>query len=174
MSHLIAIEFDSQEEAEAVRRLLGHDDRRHPVDMADMAIVHRDKKSRIKMDRKTGHQWAGALLGGLLGALLGLTLPLPAHLNSTLAPIFTGVFGAGLGALGARLFDEEDNLDIIDELGAGVDQGRAVLLLLVEDGAIDTVLSDLSGHEGNLVKTSVSPKTEARLHAVLHRRNHAA
>jgi uncharacterized membrane protein len=119
MRYFVAIGFDSRKEADEVRWILGHGDRRHPVDMADTAIVYRDRKSRIKLDRTAGHQRAGSLLGGLFGTFLGLMLPLPVPVNDALAPFVTGVFGAGIGALGARLIDEEKDQNIVKEIGNG-------------------------------------------------------
>jgi uncharacterized membrane protein len=174
MSHLVAIRFNSHKEAKDMRRVLGREDGRRPVDMADMAIVYRDGKSRIKMDRTTGHQGAGTFLGGLFGALLGLILPLPVPLDSALTSALTGAFGAGIGALGAKLIDEQNDRDIVKEIGNGVERGKAVLMMLVDDESIDAVLSDLSGHQGNLVKASVSPEVEEKIQTALKRRNNAA
>ncbi len=111
---------------------------------------------------------------GDIGALLGLMLPLPVPVDSALASVFTGAFGAGLGALGAKLIDEQGDRDIVNEIGNGVERGKAVLMMLVDDESIDVVLSDISGHQGNLVKASVSPEIEERIQTALKRRNNAA
>ncbi len=165
MSHLVAIVFDSCGEALTVRRILAREDMRHPVELADAVVVYRDSKDRILVDRVTGHKGAGFLVGGLFGTLLGLMLPLP--FEGAVAPVFAGAFGAGLGALGAGLLDKETERDITDEIGASVEEGKAALLLLVEDDKIEVVLNDLSGHPGKVVKTSLSPEWEEKLRAVM-------
>ena len=171
MSHLVAIVFDSCGEALTVRRILAREDKRRPVEMADAAVVYRDNKDRIRVDRATGHKGVGFLVGGLFGALLGLMLPLP--FEGAAVSVFAGAFGAGLGSLGAGLLDKETGRDIMDEIGASVEEGKAALLLLVENDKIEVVLNDLSGHPGKVVKTSLSPEWEEKLHAVMmtHRKS---
>ncbi len=77
----------------------------------------------------------GTVLGALFGALLGLTLPLP--FDGAAVLVFVGVFGAGLGALGAGILDRQTETDITEEIGTGVEEGKDTLLLLVDYDKMD-------------------------------------
>ena len=165
MSELVSILFDSKEEAMSARVEFSRMQSEHLVELEDMATVYRGKNGRVRLDQTVDLTAAGAATGGFWGLLLGLLFSIP--FGGPLLPIVTGVFGAGFGALGGTLSDYGIDDEMMREVGAGLDTGKAALFVLVRKATMDKVLTHLQRHPGKVLRTSLSAELEEKLRRVI-------
>lgn len=165
MSHLIAVMFDTREEAQGVRMEFGRMSREHLVDLEDSVVVYRDEKGRVKLDQSVRLTGPAAASGMFWGLLIGLLLSIP--FGGPFLPLITGAFGAGFGALSGKLHDYGIDDDMMKQVGREIEQGRAVLFVLVRDATMDRVLDELAPYEGRVLKTSFPRELEEELHRAL-------
>ncbi|MCG8419329.1 MAG: DUF1269 domain-containing protein [Proteobacteria bacterium] len=165
MSDLIAITFASCEEAQLARYEFAKMSREHLVELADSVVAYKDEKGNVQLDQTINLTRVGAAQGGFWGLLLGFLFTIPT--GGLLLPIVTAVFGAGFGALTGRLSDYGINDDVMRELAADMDAGRAALFVLVRKVTTDKVLKHLAKFDGKLLKSSLPDELEAKLQQVL-------
>ena len=165
MSELVSILFDSKEEAMSARVEFSRMQSEHLVELEDMATVYRGKNGRVRLDQTVDLTTAGATSGGFWGLLIGLILSIP--FGGPLLPIVTGVFGAGVGAIGGSLSDYGIDDTMMREVGAGLDTGKAALFVLVKKATMDKVLTHLQRHPGKVLRTSLSEELEEKLRRVI-------
>ncbi len=119
----------------------------------------------MKLDQTVNLAAAGAWSGGFWGLLIGLIFSIP--FGGPLLPIIAGVFGAGFGAISGSMADFGINDEMMKELSANLDEGKAVLFVLVRKATTDKVLEHLDRFEGKVLKTSLSKELDDKLAAVL-------
>lgn len=100
--------------------------------------------------------------GGLFGAFIGLLF-----FNPLAGLVIGGAVGAGAGALSGALSDYGINDDFIKSLGKTLPANSSALFVLVRKAQPEKVLAELSGLEGTVLKTSLSPDQEKRLQQAL-------
>ena len=139
--------------------------REHLVDLEDTVVAYKNDKGKVKLDQTINLTAAGAASGGFWGLLIGLIFSLP--FGGVMLPIITAVFGGGIGALSGALSDYGIDDDMMKELSADLDHGKAALFVLVRKATLDRVLEELDKYEGKVLKTSLSHELEDKLQKVL-------
>ncbi len=165
MSNLVAIIFDNKEKAQEARLAFTKMSKEHLVDLEDSVVAFKDEKGKVRLDQTVNLPAAGALSGGFWGLLIGMIFSIP--FGGPLLPIITGVFGAGMGALTGSMTDFGIDDKLMKELSDGVDQGKAVLFVLVRHATVDKVLDHLKKFDGKVLYTSLSKELEDKLQQVL-------
>ena len=167
MSDLIAVVFDSRERALEVRNEFSKMQREHLVELEDCVVAYKGPNGKIKLDQTINLTAAGAASGGFWGLLVGLLFSIP--FGGPLLPIFATVFGASFGALSGALSDYGIDDNMIKELTAHLDEGKAALFVLERKATLDKVLEHLSRFDGKVLKTSLSHDLEEKLQHVLEK-----
>lgn len=165
MSDLIAIVLDSKEKAQQARAAFASMQREHLVELDDSVVAYKNDKGHIKLDQTLNLTASGASAGGFWGLLIGFIFSIP--FGGMLLPIITGIFGAGFGALSGMLSDYGIDDAMMEQLTAGLDEGKAVLFVLVRKATIDKVLEHLQQFDGTVLKSSLSYELEEKLQQVL-------
>ena len=165
MAELIAITYNTRAEANAAREALSTMSAEHLVELEDAAVAYKDKKGRVRLDQTLDLTAAGAAYGGFWGALLGMLFTFAA--GAPLLPLATAAFGAGFGALGARLTDYGINDDMMRKLASEIEAGRATLFVLARKVTYDKVIRQLATYKGEVLRTSLPEQIEADLRRCL-------
>jgi uncharacterized membrane protein len=169
MADLIAITYDTRSEANAARDALSAMATEHLVEVEDAVVAYKDSKGNVRLDQTINVTAAGAAYGGFWGALLGMLFTITA--GAPLVPLATAAFGAGFGALSARLTDFGINDEMMRKLASDIDSGKATLFVLAREVTYDKVLHRLAKFRGEVLRTSLPENIERDLRNWLH---HAA
>ena len=165
MADLIAITFKNREEAQLARYEFARMSREHLVELTDSVVAYKDESGCVQLDQTVNLTRVGATHGGFWGLLIGFLFTIPT--GGLLFPIVSAAFGAGFGAIAGKLGDYGINDDMMRELAADMDAGRAALFVLVRNVSADKVLKHLSKFDGNVLKSSLPDEFEAKLQQVL-------
>ncbi|MBN2621938.1 MAG: DUF1269 domain-containing protein [Acidimicrobiales bacterium] len=133
------------------------------VQMHDAVIVSKDDEGRSHTVQTVDVTPArGALAGAWWGMLGGLLIAGPAFLAGA-------VGGAAAGALYGKLVDRGLDDAWIKDMAGWVEPGRSALLLLVDAGFDDAVLTELRRFEGigHVAYTTLPPDTKAEIEQAL-------
>jgi uncharacterized membrane protein len=158
MSDLIAVAYDDRETAERVRDELARMTREHVIEIADAVVVTRDEKGKVKLHQTVNPAGAGAAGGALWGGLIGLIF---------LAPLLGAAVGAAVGGATGALTDLGVDDNFMRELGRGLPEGGAALIVLVRKVTPDKVLPRISEHGGRVIQSSLSAEAEEKLQEAL-------
>lgn len=170
MPDLIAIAFETPEEADSVLTELNRLQKEYLIDLADAVVVIRQPDGKINLKQSINLVGAGAASGGLSGALWGSLVGL-LFLNPLAGLALGGVLGAGAGALSGSLMDYGIDDTFIRSLADKLKPNSSALFVLVRKVQPDKVLADLSRFKGEVIRTSLSPDQEARLQAAIAKSN---
>ena len=165
MADLIAITFDTREQAQDARRRFSQMSERHLVELEDSVIAYKNSKGSIQLDQTVNLMAGGAASGGAWGLLVGLLLSIPA--GSAVLPIAASAFGAGFGALSARLYDYGLNDEMIEQLSRNIDAGSATLFILARNTSTKKMVRELEDFAGDVLYTSLPDNVEAELQGAL-------
>ena len=162
MSDLIVIGYDDEDTAEKVWRELVALERDYLIDLADAAVIRRDKKGKLHVTTPSHHAAAwGALSGFFWGTLIGLIFLFP------LAPIV----GVAAGLVGAAL-GESNDLGVKDDFKQRVQDvvkpHSSAILMIVRKATPDKVLEALEPYGGTVLRTSLTHDAEQKLMKALH------
>ena len=158
MSNLVVIGFDDEHKAFELRAELAKLQKEYLIEMADVVVVTKDEKSKVKLHQAVNLTAAGAASGSFWGLLLGMVL---------LNPLLGMVAGAGAGAIGGKFTDIGIDDKFIKELGETFQPGSSGLFVLVRKATPDKVLVALKGFGGNVLKTSLTADKEETLREAL-------
>ena len=152
MSDLVAIAYPDLATAQQVAANTAQLQKSHEIELEDMVIVERKGDGKVKLHQPslTG---AGAVTGALWGGLIGLIF---------FVPLLGMAMGAAAGAAGGALSDYGIDDKFMKELGEGIPEGGAALLLLVRKVSIDKVLPQIT-IPGTVIQTSLNEESEQRL-----------
>lgn len=162
---LVALLYNSTEEARDVRREFARMQKEHLVDLADSVVVYKNEKGHVELDQTVNLTAAGAASGGFWGLLIGLFFSIP--LGALLMPLVTAAFGAGVGAVAGALGDYGIDDTMMSEVGERLDQGKAALFLLLRKITLDKVLARLSTRPGQVLQTSFDAELEEKIRTVV-------
>lgn len=160
---IVAIVLDKPTRAEQVLLALAHLQSEGKVQMHDAVIVAKDDEGRSHTVQTVDVTPArGALAGAWWGMLGGLLIAGPAFLAGA-------VGGAAAGALYGKLVDRGLDDAWIKDMAGWVEPGRSALLLLVDAGFDDAVLTELRRFEGigHVAYTTLPPDTKAEIEQAL-------
>jgi uncharacterized membrane protein len=166
MSELIVVAFDDPNMADEVLTELRELQREYLIDLEDavLAIRRSDGKTRLKQSvNLTGVSAAsGGLWGALWGTLVGLIF-----LNPLVGFAIGTMVGAGTGALAGALTDYGIDDDFVRQLAQTLRPNTSAIFILVRKMQPEKVLSELARFRGHVLRTSLSPEQEAKLHNAL-------
>ncbi len=155
MSSLIALAFDSETGAEAMRDDLMRLQKEHLIGLDDAAVAVKRRDGKVIIKQATSLAGAGALGGAFWGLLFGLIF---------FVPLFGMVAGAAAGAIAGRYSDIGVDDRFIREVGNSIQPGNSALFLLVRDAIPDKVIDELKEHKNvKVLKTSLSTEQEEQL-----------
>jgi uncharacterized membrane protein len=158
MSTLVAIVYPSEQKAEEVRGVVFDLAKRYLLKFADVVIVTRDDKGRVKLNQLMNTTASGAAGGSFWGLIIGMIF---------LNPLIGVAAGAAGGAIAGALTDVGINDKFMKELGAALKPGDAALFVLVQDMTADKVLAEIQPHGGTVLHTSLDETREKVLRDAL-------
>ncbi|MDH3867881.1 MAG: DUF1269 domain-containing protein [Desulfuromonadales bacterium] len=158
MSNLVVIGFEDEHKAFELRAELAKLQKEYLIEMADVVVVTKDEKSKVKLHQAVNLTAAGAASGSFWGLLLGMVL---------LNPLLGMVAGAGVGAIGGKFTDIGIDDKFMKELGETFQPGSSGLFVLVRNATPDKVLEALKGFGGKVLKTSLTADKEETLREAL-------
>jgi uncharacterized membrane protein len=154
MSELVAIAYPDRQTAEVVRDILAELAGKGQVDIEDAVIAGRDRKGKLKLEQSVQAGRSRVVGGALAGGLAGLLVAIP-------------VLGAAVGVatMMATRRDTGVEDDFAKELASELEPPRHALVMLVREASADEVLPQISEYGGKVMRTTLSPETEAALRA---------
>ena len=159
MADLIAIVFDSEQQAEEGRDLVLQMSKDYLIDIGDACIAVKNADGKVKLNQLMNMTAAGAAGGSFWGLLIGVLF---------LNPLLGVAAGAAGGAIGGALTDVGINDKFMKGLAAeDIQPGEAVLFVLVKKVTGDKVLERLQGVGGRVLQTSLDHTREERLREAL-------
>ncbi|TXH69028.1 MAG: DUF1269 domain-containing protein [Thiothrix sp.] len=158
MSTLVAVGFDDEKSAFALREKLVSMQKEYLIEMEDAVVVTKSADGKIKLHQAINLTAAGAVGGTFWGMLIGMLF---------LNPLLGAAVGAGTGALTGALSDIGINDDFMKDLSNAMQSGQAMLFVLVRRATTDKVLDGLKGFHGRVIQTSLAKDQEEQLRQVL-------
>lgn len=158
MSSLVAVAFDDEKSAFAMREKLVSMQKDYLIEMEDAVVVTKSADGKIKLHQAVNLTAAGAVGGTFWGMLIGMLF---------LNPLLGAAVGAGTGALTGALSDIGIDDNFMKDLGNAMQSGQAMLFVLVRRATTDKVLEGLKGFQGRIIQTSLAKDQEEQLRQVL-------
>ena len=166
MSELVVVAFDEPHKADEVLHELRMLQREYLIDLEDAVVAMRRPNGRVQLKQGVNLVGVSAASGGLWGALWG-TLVGVLFLNPLAGLAVGTMVGAGTGALAGALTDYGINDEFIRDLAKTLSPNSSAIFILIRKMQPEKVLNELSRFRGRVLRTSLSPEQEARLHAAL-------
>ena len=162
MSNLVAVVFEDEETAFAMRAELAKLQKEYLIEMEDAVVVTKDKEGKIKLHQAVNLTAAGAMGGGFWGMLIGMIF---------LNPLAGLAVGAGAGAISGMLSDIGIDDGMMKDMANSLAPGNSALFVLIKNSTPDKVLERLQlfAGKGKVFKTSLSKDDEETLRAVLEK-----
>jgi uncharacterized membrane protein len=126
----------------------------------------RDETGKVHLKQSINLITAGATSGFISGSLWGTFVGL-LFLNPLAGFVLGSTVGTGAGALSGSLTDYGINDDFIKSLAETIPNNSSALFILVRKAQPEKVLAELSGVQGKVLRTSLSPDQEKRLQEAL-------
>jgi uncharacterized membrane protein len=156
-THAVIASFPTEDGASAALGTLKEAKKSQGLGVQNAAVLHMgdDRKLHIKetADMTTGK---GVMVGGVVGGVIGL------FGSAILLPL--GI-GAVAGGLAARLRDSGFPNQPLEELGARLQPGQSVLVIAVDEGAVQSVEQILKQAGSEVVREAVDGKVAEQLEA---------
>ena len=166
MSELIVVGFKDTEEAPRVLSNLSKLRREYLIDLEDAVIVVRDETGKVHLKQSsnliTADATSGFISGSLWSTLVGLLF-----LNPLAGFVRDSTGGPGEGALSGSLTDYGINDQFIKSLAETIPSSSSALFILVRKAQPKKVMAELSGVQGKVLRTSLSPNQEKKLQEAL-------
>jgi uncharacterized membrane protein len=152
-SHLWAIAYDSQENANRARDRVvdlawgpGHYEKE--LILLDIAVIVRRADGSYTIDRPRGSHTGNLLASSTMGLIAGLVIG---------APLTGAAIGALVGSAGNALSAAEVGIgdDFVKEVEAAMKPGAAALFVLDDAGDMKAILHAIQGLGGTVLKTNV-------------------
>lgn len=166
MSDLVAIGFDTPEEADKVLLKLAGMKKEYLVDLEDAVVVIRDAGGKVHLKQSVNLTALGATSGLISGSMWGMLVGL-LFLNPLAGLAIGGLAGAGAGALSGSLSDYGIDDKFVKSLGETIPNNSSALFVLVRKAQPEKVMAEFEGLRGRVIKTSLSPEQEERLRKAL-------
>ena len=162
MSDLIVIGYPNEDTAQRVYDELMRLENDLVVDLADAAIIRRDRSGKLHVTTPAHHAVAWGSLSGLFwGVLIGLLFLFPL---APLVGVAGGIMGAALGAAG-NLGIKDDYRQRVQDM---VKPGTSAIMVIVRKVTTDKVLEALRPYGGTVLQTSLPHDAEQQLMKALH------
>jgi uncharacterized membrane protein len=154
MSNLVVLGLDNRDDAERVFDLTADLARQQLLQLQDAAYAWRDDKGKVRIQQAVSTTGAVAASGALWGTLIGLIF---------LNPLAGLAIGAGTGALAGKLTDIGINDDMIRQIGAQLQDGKAAVFVLARSATVDKVIDALKPFGPTVIQTNLTKDREEEL-----------
>ena len=160
MSTLVAVVFNDEHTAFAMRAELARMQKELLIELEDAVVVTRDQNGKTKLDQAVNLTSAGALGGGFWGMLIGMIF---------LNPLLGFALGAGAGALSGKFSDIGLDDKMMKDLAQSFKPGSSALFVIVRRATTDKVLDGLKqfAGKGKVFQSSLNKDDEAALRDAL-------
>ena len=160
MSTLVAVVFNDEHTAFAMRAELARMQKELLIELEDAVVVTRDQNGKTKLDQAVNLTSAGALGGGFWGMLIGMIF---------LNPLLGFALGAGAGALSGKFSDIGLDDKMMKDLAPSFKPGSSALFVIVRRATTDKVLEGLKqfAGKGKVFQTSLNKDDEEALRDAL-------
>ena len=158
MSDLLVIAFPTEAKAEEVRQKLLDMHSENLIELGHAVIAMKQPNGQVKLNQLVNPTVAGAASGAFWGTLIGALF---------LMPLAGTAVGAAAGALRGALTDARIHDEFIKDAAQTLHSGNAALFLLIHKMMSDTVLTELQGVGGTVVRTSFDHTKEEALRQAL-------
>ena len=160
MSTLVAVVFNDEHTAFAMRAELARMQKEFLIELEDAVVVTRDQNGKTKLDQAVNLTSAGALGGGFWGMLIGMIF---------LNPLLGFALGAGAGALSGKFSDIGLDDKMMKDLAQSFKPGSSALFVIVRRATTDKVLEGLKqfAGKGKVFQSSLNKDDEAALRDAL-------
>ena len=160
MSTLVAVVFNDEHTAFAMRAELARMQKELLIELEDAVVVTRDANGKTKLDQAVNLTSAGALGGGFWGMLIGMIF---------LNPLLGFALGAGAGALSGKFSDIGLDDKMMKDLAQSFKPGSSALFVIVRRATTDKVLDGLKqfAGKGKVFQSSLNKDDEAALRDAL-------
>jgi uncharacterized membrane protein len=154
MTHLVVLGLRNRDDAEKVVDLAGDLARQQLLQLEDVAYAYRTPDGKVRIQQSMSTTGAGAAGGALWGTLIGLLF---------LNPLAGLVVGASTGAVAGKLTDIGVKDDLIRQIGAELEQGKAAVFLLARSATVDRVIEAVKPYGPTVIQTNLSREREDEL-----------
>ncbi len=165
MSDLIAVTYPDEATAQQVRDTLIQLQRGHVIQLADVVVVTKNDKGKVKLHQVRSSVGLGAAGGALWGTLIGMLF---------FAPLLGAAVGAASGAAAGAVTDLGVDDNFMRNLGEKLTPGAAAVIALVVQSTPDKVLPEIAKFGGHVLQTSLSNEAEQQLQEALDAGVHPA
>lgn len=162
MSDLVAVAFNSRDEADHVLTELNRMQKEYLVELGDAVIAIRQPDGKVYLKQSVNLVGTSATYGALSGVMWGTLVGL-LFLNPLAGFAVGGLVGAGTGALAGSLVDFGIDDKFIRSLAEKLKPDSSALFVLLRKVQPEKVLAELSRFKGEVLQTSFSPEQEERL-----------
>ena len=157
MSQVVAIAFDSEDDARNALKSLRGLEQAGQIKFEDTAIVvhHADRGYEVKNEASSATE-TGAVIGAVLGGLLFVVFPVAGIALGAAA-------GAGIGAAYHAGVDGK----FVEDVKASLPAGKSALFLVIQNANADATVPALRRYHGEIIQTSLDDDTEEALRQAL-------
>jgi uncharacterized membrane protein len=157
MSQVVAIAFDSEDDARNALKSLRSLEQAGQIKFEDTAIVvhHADLEYEVKNEASSATE-TGAVIGAVLGGLLFVVFPVAGIALGAAA-------GAGIGAASHAGVDGK----FVEEVKASLPAGKSALFLVIQNANAEATIPALRRYHGEIIQTSLDDDTEEALRQAL-------
>jgi len=153
MSQVVAISFDSENDAQSALASLRGLEKEGQIHFEDTAIVAHGTDGKFAVNNEaSGTTETGAVVGAVLGGLLFVVFPIAGIALGAAA-------GAGIGALLGNGVDG----DFVKEVKEQLPPGKSALFLVIKDANADATIPALRRFHGEVIQTTLDEDTESAL-----------
>jgi len=153
MSQVVAISFDSENDAQSALASLRGLEKAGQIHFEDTAIVAHGADGKVAVKNEaSGTTETGAVVGAVLGGLLFVVFPIAGIALGAAA-------GAGVGALLGNGVDG----DFVKEVKEQLPPGKSALFLVIKDANADATIPALRRFHGEVIQTTLDEDTESAL-----------
>lgn len=161
MSNLVVVAYNDEyraAEALATLRRLDDDDL---IDLEDAVVVTKDAEGKITIQESQSLTAAGVVGGGFWGLLTGAIF---------FAPVVGAMMVAQSGARSRQLSDLGVHEEFVRATGEHLAPRTSELFVLVRSATPERVVQHLAPFGGEVLRTTLTPDTEAKLRRALNER----
>ncbi|MFD3687271.1 DUF1269 domain-containing protein [Nocardiopsis sp. NPDC058631] len=154
MAQLIVLGVADRDTAEEALDIAADLSGQHLLRLEDAAYAYKDAKGRPRIQQTIGTTGIGAIGGALWGTLIGLVF---------LNPLLGLAVGATTGAVAGKLTDVGIDDDMIRQIGAQLEQGRAAVFLLADSATADRAVEAFRPLHPTVIRTNLTRENEQEL-----------
>ncbi len=162
MSEIIVAGFKGQFSADEVLLNLYKLEQVHLIDLDDAAVAIRKKDGTIVLKHSNVLVMSNAATGCGWGLLIGTVC-----LSPVMGALVGGIIGAAVGEITKVVEKIGIKDDFIRELADTLTPDSSAIFILVRKGTPDKMAGELGKFGGKLLRTSLSPESEAELREIL-------